>query len=82
MIASYIRHHVSGCFQGGSFQKLLLRRDVTYYRYERFHAATLEEVRTYPELVLKELEVYDNALCQYLGVSRTPLKVYCFVYSV
>lgn len=36
----------------------------------------LEEVHGGPEMVQKELDWYDTALCQYLKVSRTPLKVH------
>ncbi len=35
----------------------------------------LEEVRGGPEMVQKELDWYSTALCQYLKVSRKPLKV-------
>ena len=44
-------------------------------RYEGFHLTVLGEITGYPELVRKELDWYDSALCQYLGVSRTPIKV-------
>ncbi len=55
---------------------------IYWYRYERFHSLTVEEVRGYPELVQTELESYDTALCRYLGVTRTPLKVCQWMYLI
>ena len=70
--------HVLGCTYVHCFSTFYFKcmlQNYLLYRYEQFHMAVLEEVRGGPEMVQKELDWYSTALCQYLKVSRTPLKV-------